>query len=285
MRTTRSKKSKSNSTEKDKPEVSSQEKETEVAPASDDIEKKPETESSKEVCPACSNDGNADDLPVPAEDWVRCDACKTWYHWRCAGNGQELEVVDKWCAYTQPGCSCGLTRCRFCSSCMSVDPKRVITLKPPARKSSRKKFQHDYANLHAEGSSPPRLQTDTEEWLNTLEKRATSGDPFPRMKGAELTLDWLANNENAMTEPILVEQPEGLGMEMPEPGLTVADIADIVGVDTPVEVMGMHPAILVYTLFTLSKTWQHRQIPRDIRCPSGLNIITPSNPNETKSAT
>lgn len=134
---------------------------------------------------------------------------------------------------------------------MSADPKRVVTYKPPARKSSRKKPQHDYANLNSVGSTTARLRTDSSEWLDALEKRATAGDPYPRMQGSELTLEWLANDENAMTEPLLVEKPEGLGMQMPDPELTVADIAQIVGPDTPVEVMGSYLFYEGFILFML----------------------------------
>lgn len=59
------------------------------------------------------------------------------------------------------------------------------------------------------------------------------------MKGSDLGLEWLENDEDAMKEPIVVEDPEGLGMKMPDADFTVSDVADIVGHETPVEVIGM----------------------------------------------
>lgn len=41
--------------------------------------------------------------------------------------------------------------CRFCQPCRDADAKRVITLKPPPRKSARKHTQRDYAGLQNTG--------------------------------------------------------------------------------------------------------------------------------------
>ncbi len=71
-----------------------------------------------------------------------------------------------------------------------------------------------------------------------LHGKTIKKDSFPRMHGNELNLDWLISNETAMTEPIIVEKVDGLGMKMPPDNITVADVAEIVGPDTPVEVMG-----------------------------------------------
>lgn len=55
-------------------------------------------------CPACTDESIAAMKAAAAEagtesskeSWVRCDACKSWYHWRCAGEG-DLDAVGKWC--------------------------------------------------------------------------------------------------------------------------------------------------------------------------------------------
>ena len=66
---------------------------------------------------------------------------------------------------------------------------------------------------------------------------AFTPNPFPRLKGSELTLDWADSDPEALLEPILIEAPEGLGMTMPSPDITVRDIARTIGEDKPVEVM------------------------------------------------
>jgi F-box/leucine-rich repeat protein 10/11 len=59
------------------------------------------------------------------------------------------------------------------------------------------------------------------------------------MKGSDLRLEWLETDDSAMREPIVVETPEGLGMKMPPNDFTVDDVVELVGEDTPVEVIGI----------------------------------------------
>ncbi|KAI0075787.1 Clavaminate synthase-like protein [Panus rudis PR-1116 ss-1] len=168
----------------------------------------------KDKCPACPDMLKLEDDVVDKESWVRCDACKTWFHWRCAGKG-DLEAIDKW----------------FCRPCLDADPKRVITMKPPARKSSRKKTQRDYAGLNTGQEADPL------RWLRMMEGKAIKPHPFKTMKGDDLTLEWINHDESALTEPVIVEQPEGLGMKMPPNDMTIREIAQIIGENMPVEVI------------------------------------------------
>lgn len=71
-----------------------------------------------------------------------------------------------------------------------------------------------------------------------LEGKPVKPHSFRRMKGNELTLEWLEQDETALREPVLIESPEGLGMKMPPKDFTVSDVAEAVGLDTPVEVIG-----------------------------------------------
>ena len=109
------------------------------------------------------------------------------------------------------------------------------TLKPPARKSSRKRTQPDYANLHA---GLDALSTDGTKWLRVIETKDIKPDSFRRLKGSEVNSGWLEQDPEAFREPIVIESPEGLGMRMPNKDFTVADVAEIVGPQTPVEVIG-----------------------------------------------
>jgi len=121
-----------------------------------------------------------------------------------------------------------------------------MTFKTPARKSSRKRTQRDYANLNS------GLGSDPNRWLRMLETKEIKKDPFKRLQGSELE-SWLEDDEEALQEPIIIEQPEGLGMKMPPRDLTVEHVAEYIGEDTPLEVIGT-PLVFIIYIFHLVLT-------------------------------
>lgn len=58
------------------------------------------------------------------------------------------------------------------------------------------------------------------------------------MKGSDVNTEWLERDPDALKEPVIIENPEGLGMRMPPKEFTVADVADCIGPETPLEVIG-----------------------------------------------
>ncbi|KAG6910882.1 hypothetical protein DXG01_006565 [Tephrocybe rancida] len=179
------------------------------------IEPEASKRDSEENCPACPAGTGDSGNPFSKEQWVRCDVCMTWYHWRCVGSGGDVDTVDKW----------------YCIACLEENPNLSVTFKAPARKSFRKRTQRDYANLNS------GLESDPRRWLRFLEQKSIKEDPFKRLTGPDVGLEWLEEDPTAMTEPVVIEQPDGLGMTMPSNDFTVDDVAELVGEDTPVEVI------------------------------------------------
>lgn len=70
-----------------------------------------------------------------------------------------------------------------------------------------------------------------------LESKRILPHPFKRMRGEDLTFAWLTEDPEAMTEPVVIEKPDGLGMKLPSASITPADVARLVGPDTPIEVI------------------------------------------------
>jgi hypothetical protein len=62
------------------------------------VESVPTTE--EDTCPACKALPASQFSAGSKENWIRCDACKTWYHWICAGDGGDVDAIDKWQVYT-----------------------------------------------------------------------------------------------------------------------------------------------------------------------------------------
>lgn len=57
--------------------------------------------SEEDTCPACKDLPTDLQSAVFKENWIRCDACKSWYHWVCAGNGADVDTIDKWQVYAK----------------------------------------------------------------------------------------------------------------------------------------------------------------------------------------
>lgn len=121
---------------------------------------------------------------------------------------------------------------RYCEGCISQDPSRVITFKAPARKSTRTTNKVDYANLNDGIAGDPR------RWFRHLNQKPMKKNSFKHMQGSEVSLEWLREDDSAMTEPVIIDNPEGLGMKMPPSTFTVADVAKLVGPREKVEVLG-----------------------------------------------
>jgi F-box/leucine-rich repeat protein 10/11 len=71
-----------------------------------------------------------------------------------------------------------------------------------------------------------------------LEGKKVKDNNFRRMKGSDVGLEWLESDDSAMQEPFIVESPDGLGMKMPDGDFSIEDVAEAVGEETPVEVIG-----------------------------------------------
>lgn len=124
------------------------------------------------------------------------------------------------------------------------------------RKSDRMKTNIvDYSD---ESSEVDEHKKRLAEWLNSIEYNT---DSFPRLDGLEFDLEYLRSR--GFNEPVIFERPEGtkyykgtrikcagLGMKMPPAGISVKEIAEIIG-DRPIEVMNgvNQEAIEGWTLF------------------------------------
>ncbi|KAJ3517353.1 hypothetical protein NMY22_g13986 [Coprinellus aureogranulatus] len=161
----------------------------EVNAESEAREEKRGQDEDEETCPLCSPHAKP---PARKEDWVMCEACNTWYHWR---------------------------------------PNKEHNVQGPF---AQELAEEDVAGLCQLGRG---ASTDPRRFLKQMEGKRIRTSPFRKMKGEDVNLEWLEEDETAMTEPIVIETPEGLGMKMPDSEFTADDVASELGAEASVEVM------------------------------------------------
>ncbi|GAA5971134.1 hypothetical protein JCM3765_004702 [Sporobolomyces pararoseus] len=200
----------------------------------------------QQPCPACQHlDAKKRNSKRKGTVWVECDKCEAWFHWACVSTNpkESPEMIDKWF------CNQCLTASLSTPTPLTISYKTTIpsipvpvastsaaqSTTPNIRKSGRAtKSQIDYSNLHM------HLPASVDRWSHVIAARTASGqikpDQFKRKKPEELTMEWIYGEEG-MLEPFVVETPDGLGMSMPKRDITVGEIAELIGPQTPLEVI------------------------------------------------
>lgn len=113
-----------------------------------------------------------------------------------------------------------------------------MAVRPPPRKSERSHVNIDYTSLNLGDTT--NILPDQHAYNAFFEGdmlRRFAPDRFVRLKGHELTKEWAEST--GCNEPVVIpkEFREGLEMVMPK-DLTVKKVAELVGEDTKVEVIG-----------------------------------------------
>ncbi|MCJ1473328.1 Lysine-specific demethylase 7A [Lambiella insularis] len=139
------------------------------------------------VCAACNFSRNALTLETEndALSWISCDACKSWFHFACAGFKSEREVrgVDKY-------------RCRKC--------KPLHGNTTYVRKSARAHSAIDYAGLN-EGVLKTSDENPEHHYIKPIKDGIIkfNAESFARMRPELVTADYFEKGDG-MKEPIVI---------------------------------------------------------------------------------
>jgi len=139
------------------------------------------------VCAACNFSRNALTLETEndATSWISCDACKSWFHFACAGFKSEREVrgVDKY-------------RCRKC--------KPIHGPTTYVRKSARAHSAIDYAGLN-EGVLKTSDESPEHHYIKPIKDGIIRFNPesFARMRPELVTAEYFQRGDG-MKEPIVI---------------------------------------------------------------------------------
>ncbi|CAG8675077.1 5534_t:CDS:2 [Funneliformis mosseae] len=172
------------------------------------------SEGQGEHCPLCANKQRLVPLwfQESTETWIKCDLCQVWCHASCLKlPSEECDRIDE---YHCPECT------------KSYGPS---IYKVGIRKSQREHSKVNYADLENGLTGNPY------KWKRVLDSKLFQKHKFRKVRGEQLTIDWI--RWFGLEEPIIIESSDGLDMKMPHKDITVSEIAEAVGYDTPVDVI------------------------------------------------
>ncbi|KAI8814877.1 hypothetical protein BJ742DRAFT_784730 [Cladochytrium replicatum] len=181
-------------------------------------------ESERAVYCYCKSDGQDGELMIECEG-PKCT--RHWFHGRCLP--EPLMTQDDADRYER----------FFCPEC---EPKcGPCIMRPPKRKSARERAHIDYNKLNI-GKG-----VDEYKYTKILKARTFLPANFARIRGSELTIDYA--RRTGLESPVIIEDPEGLDMKMPDSSITVRDVAELCGEKRKVDVIEVSSqAELVMTL-------------------------------------
>lgn len=235
----------------------------------------------KDVCPLCVSESDSTRLShISSSEWIECSACTQWYHLLCLTLTPKLvKTINTY----------------HCPSC--VDTHGTSTY---IRASGRKRSHIDYAafnrgevnitqDRHPYASRFDALLDDATNSIKsgtpTRKKQkidavrltwpSLNTDPstkFPDIDGAKLTKQWA--QKTGILEPVRIPRAHfaSLGMELPA-DLTVRGVADLLGANTPVQVVDVLTQNLATPAWTMGAWANYFEKPADER-DRILNVIS-----------
>ena len=263
-------------------------------------------------CAACPAPGQPAPTPGKGaasdrDTWICCTHCKTWFHCICI-NLENPEDYTKW--YCEP-CITRSTQA-FEAGSGSSRPPFVNVARPPRRKSDRAKLQVDYAAIQEGIPADPfgrwksfldayefepdqfrRMQGHewTIDWLlrdETALKQpvlvpAPGNSPSETKNGnVKAEADTAAplrtarptkSSKNLPKHRLAPRNTSIPGMVVPPPEMSIFDVADIIGHDTPVEVIDVASQSSSKASWTIREWAEYFDTPTEKKKKT-LNVIS-----------
>ena len=206
------------------------------------------------VCAGCNFTRNMinGEVDPSVTSWISCDACKSWYHFACAGfkNEREVRSVDKY-------------RCRKCRPVHG--PTTYV------RKSSRAHSSIDYAGLH-QGVIKTSDDTPEHHYIKPIKEGTISFLPetFARMRPGLVTAEYFEKLQ-AWKEPIVV--PAAFNPQ-PRDGMTQESLGSRLDVSDAAGYEGSDPDEWLVDDPDFQYAPDHGQDALDMVMPHGLTVRT-----------